>query len=44
MQCYIGYRIHYHLLQILGRKNIEEKEYLVIGHKKDLKEIAKITD
>ena len=44
MQCYIGYRIHYHLLQMLGRKNIEEKEYKVIGHWKDLKDIAKLTD
>ena len=40
MQCYIGYRIHYHLLQMLGRKKIEEKEYKVIGHKHDLKDIA----
>ena len=44
MQWYIGYRIHYHLLQMLRRNNIEENEYLVIGHKNDLKDIAKITD
>ena len=44
MQWYIGYRIHYHLLQMLGRKNIEEKEYKVIGHREDLKDIAKLTD
>ena len=44
MQCYIGYRIHYHLLQMLGKKNIKENEYWVIGQWKDLKDIAKLTD
>ena len=44
MQCYIGYRIHYHLLQMLGRKNITEKEYFVIGQRKNLKTIAELTD
>ena len=29
---------------MLGRKNIEEKEYWVIGHRKDLKLIAQLTD
>ena len=44
MQCYIGYRTHYHLLQMLGRKNIEENEYLIIGQEDDLENISKLTD
>ena len=44
MRCYIGYRIHYHLLQMLRKKIIEEKEYLIIGHRKDLKILVELTD